>query len=280
MAHDAPSQQVPPHTATAPTGIDTSIAHPARVYDYWLGGKDNFASDREVAEKVIAALPEAKPFAQANRAFLGHAVRHVAERGIRQYLDIGPGLPTANNTHEVARSVVPDAQVVYVDNDPIVLTHARALLEQDASAGRTTVLPGDLRRPEEFLEAPELRAALDFDQPVAVLMVAVLHFLADSDEPHRIVEGITRLLAPGSVVVISHATVDGMDPEVARQGLAGYRATAPMVPRPKEEVARFFDGLEVLPPGIVRTHAWRPGTAEQEIDGYPGWAAIGSVPQR
>jgi SAM-dependent methyltransferase len=242
-----------------PADLDTSVAHPARIYDYWLGGKDNFAADREAAEQAIQANPFVRPGVRANRGFLRRAVRHmVAEAGIRQFLDIGTGLPSANNTHEVAQAVAPGSRVVYVDNDPIVLVHARALLT-GTSEGATAYLDADLRDPDMIL----LQAAktLDLSQPVAVMLLLILHLIPDSSDPHAIVAQLMDALAPGSYLAISHPASD-IEPEamaeMARRLNARQRPDTQGRLRGQADVCRFFDGLELLAPGLVQPHLWRP----------------------
>ncbi|GLZ14577.1 hypothetical protein Acsp04_48120 [Actinomadura sp. NBRC 104425] len=237
--------------------VDPSKPHPARMYDYYLGGKDNFEADREAAEQVLRVLPEVRLMALENRAFLGRAVRFLAAAGIRQFLDIGTGLPTQGSTSEVAHEVAPDARIVYVDNDPMVLVHARALLA-DRAPGDTVVIEGDVRDPDAILGHPDVRAVIDFDQPVALLLVAILHFVRDSEDPAGIVERFMRDMAPGSYLVLSHATHD-FDPERSAEGSRPYaNATAPFVTRSGAEIKRFFDGLEMVDPGLVQLPLWRP----------------------
>ncbi|GAA4099117.1 SAM-dependent methyltransferase [Actinomadura miaoliensis] len=237
--------------------VDRSVPHPARMYDYYLGGKDNFEADRKAADEVLRVLPEARLMALENRAFLGRTVRFLAAAGIRQFLDIGTGLPTQGNTNEVAHEVAPDARIVYVDNDPMVLVHARALLA-DRDEGPTVVVEGDVRDPDAILGHPDVRAIIDFDQPVAVLLVAILHFVRDSEDPAGIVERFKRAMAPGSHLVISHGTQD-FDPERSAEAVRPYdSATAPFVTRSGAEIERFFDGLEMVDPGMVRLPLWRP----------------------
>ena len=258
-----------------PAEIDTSVAHPARMYNYYLGGKDNYAADREAAEKVLAVLPEGRAMALANRAFLGRAVRFLAEAGIRQFLDIGTGIPGPGSTSETAHAVAPDARIVYVDNDPIVLAHSRALLASDRP-GLTTVVQADLRTPAGILEHPEVRAVLDFDQPIAVLLVAVLHFIKPAEDPAGIVELIKQRLAPGSYVAVSHGTGD-FDPERSEAAVRGYdSATAPFVLRGHKEIEGFFDGREVVEPGVVQLPWWRPeGDVPEDSDRIWLYAGVG-----
>ncbi|MFB9238736.1 SAM-dependent methyltransferase [Plantactinospora siamensis] len=244
--------------------IDTSVPHPARRYDYWLGGKDNFAADRESGDAVAAAFPAIRTAAVENRRFLRRAVRYLAaEAGMRQFLDIGTGIPAADNTHEVAQAIAPDARVGYVDNDPIVLAHARALLT-GSDAGRTAYLDADLREPEKILAHPDLLAILDFGRPVAVLLVAVLHFIRDDEDPVGLVRRLVDAVPSGSYLVISHATLDFLPPEaLARVRDVMTPAQGTFVPRDRAAFARFFDGLDLVAPGIGSVVDWRP-------DGAPG----------
>jgi S-adenosyl methyltransferase len=238
-------------------GIDTSVAHPARVYDYWLGGKDNFAADREAAERVLAVTPGLRARVQANRAFLARAVRYLAaEAGIRQFLDVGTGIPSANNTHEVAQAVAPDARIVYVDNDPIVLTHARALLASGPE-GATEYVDGDIRDTAAILEAAA--TILDFTQPTALMLLGILHLIQDSEDPYRIVAQLMDALPSGSYLVLSHPASDiHVTAQAEAQRRYNERVSTPQTLRTREEVERFFDGLEPVPPGIVYVHTWRP----------------------
>ena len=259
-----------------PTELNTHIAHPARMYDYYLGGKDNYEADRVAAEAAITAYPALRSWARANRAFLGRAVRFAAEQGIRQFLDIGTGIPSAGSTNEVAQAVDPEARVAYVDNDPIVLTHARALLAGHPS-GHTTVLQADLRDPASILAHPELRAALDLSQPVALMLVAVLHFVPDEQGAAAAVATLREALAPGSLLILSHASGDFADRTVATDGPKAYsRASAPLILRQGKEVAEFFGDFTLVEPGLVQTPLWRPDgeLAEdwQAISGYAGVA--------
>jgi len=249
--------------------IDTSTPHPARMYDYWLGGKDNFPADREAAEEVLALVPKARDMARANRAFLRRAVRSLAgEAGIRQFLDVGTGIPTQGNVHEVAHAIAPDARVAYVDNDPIVHVHANALL----AGSSTTIILADLRKPDTILDHPKVRPFIDFDQPLALLLVAVLHFLTDEDDPAGTVARFRDAMAPGSFLAISHATGD-FNPEMATKAARAYdRATSPVVPRTRAEVERFFDGFALVDPGLVQVSRWRPDgeIPEDEVWIYGG----------
>jgi hypothetical protein len=242
--------------SVAPPGFDPSVAHPARMYDYFLGGKDNFPADREAAERLLAAVPETRVGARENRAFLQRAIQFLAgEAGIRQFLDIGTGLPTQGNVHEIAQGIAPESRVVYVDNDPVVHVHASALL----AGGNTAAILADLRQPEAILNHPQVRGLLDFDQPMGLLLVAVLHFIRDEEDPAGIVARLRDAMAPGSYLVLSHATGDLYPPEIGAQASGAYdRATAPLVLRSTAEIARLFDGFELVDPGLVQLSLWRP----------------------
>lgn len=232
-------------------------AHPARVYDYWLGGKDNFAADRELAERSLEAAPELREIARQNRQFLRRTVRTLAGLGIRQFLDVGTGIPTQGNTHEVAQSVMPEARVAYVDNDPIVLSHSKALLA-GTTEGRIAVIQEDLRRPAAILNNPEVRDILDFAEPMAIMLVSVLQFIPDSDDPAAIVARLCAGAVPGSYLVISHPTND-FRAEAVKQVQASYnQAKVSATARSKAQIARFFGDLELLDPGLVRIPLWRP----------------------
>ena len=247
---------------TSAAEIDTSVAHPARVYDYWLGGKDNFAADREAAERVLAVTPGLRFRVQANRAFLARAVRFLAtEAGIRQFLDIGTGIPTANNTHEVAQAAAPTSRIVYVDNDPIVLAHARALLTSSPE-GATSYLEADLREPGTILT--EAARTLDFEQPVALMLIGVLHLVQDSEDPvwHR-PSGYLAALAPGSYLAISHPASDIHPGQAEAQRRYNERVATPQTLRSHAQVCRFFDGLELVPPGVVYVHTWRADPGDE-----------------
>jgi hypothetical protein len=240
--------------ASAPV-IDTSVAHPARRYDYWLGGKDNFAADRESGDAIAAKFPAIRIAVMENRRFLRRAVTFLAkEAGVSQFLDIGTGLPTANNTHEVAQSLVPTSRIAYVDNDPLVLVHARALLTSSPE-GATTYVDADLRDPERILRSEQLRATLDFSQPVALMLLAILHFLPEEADPYAVVTRLVEALPSGSYLVASHATSDFLPPELVAEISAGRHGEGRL--RTKAEFTRFFDGLEPVAPGIVPVADWR-----------------------
>jgi hypothetical protein len=245
-ADDDGSQGLPPR-------IDTSVAHPARVYDYWLGGKDNFEADRKAAEEVIAARPTIVRDIRANRAFLGRAVRFLAaEAGIRQFLDIGTGIPAANNTHEVAQSVAPESRIVYVDNDPIVLAHARALLASTPE-GACAYLDADLKDMGRILQ--NAASVLDFGQPVAVLFIGVLHLVADSENPSGLIATALAACPSGSYLALTQPAKD-IDADIVAEGARRYnqQVTTPQTRRTYEETLRFFDGLTVVDPGVVQFH--------------------------
>ncbi|GLW64810.1 hypothetical protein Arub01_30540 [Actinomadura rubrobrunea] len=262
----------------APPGIDPTKAHPSRRYNYWLGGKDNYAVDRESAETVASAFPTVRLAAQENRRFLRRAVSYLAaERGVRQFLDIGTGLPSAGNVHEVAQEIDPSCRVVYVDNDPIVLAHARALLTSTPE-GATAYLDADLRDPEKILTHPDLHATLDLSRPVALMLVAIMHFLTDDDDPYGVLARLLEPLAPGSHVVITHATGDHLTPEqYAETVAANERSGVPFRLRSKEEFTRFFTGLEVLPPGITSIVEWRPEDPPEKRSSVEDVSMYGAV---
>ena len=255
-------------------GINPSVPHPARIYDYLLGGKDNFPVDREAGEQVIAAIPNVREMALENRRFLQRAVRFLAaEAGVRQFIDIGTGIPTQGNVHEVAQAVAPDARVVYVDNDPIVHVHADALL----AGNSTAIVLGDLRDPNAILNHPKVLKVIDFDQPVAVLLVAVLHFITDEEDAAGIVARLRDAMAPGSYLVLSHFSQD-FDPEAAKKAQKVYeRAAAPSVPRSRAEVERLFDGFELLEPKVVQIPSWRPDSSHDPVDVW-AYAGVGRKP--
>jgi hypothetical protein len=237
-------------------GIDVSVAHPARVYDYWLGGKDNFAADRIAGDRVLAATPGLRYRVHANRAFLGRTVRHLAaQAGVRQFLDLGTGIPSADNTHEVAQRAAPDSRVVYVDNDPIVLRHAQALM-RGTPQGVTTYIEADLRDPAPILR--QAATALDFGQPVAVLLLGVLHLVSDAEDPWGLVAALMEAVPPGSYLVISHPALDISEAQAQGQRAYNQNVATPQTLRTRDQVARFFAGLELVPPGLVQVHQWRP----------------------
>lgn len=230
--------------------------HVARMYDYLLGGKDNNAADRAAAGRILALAPEVRATARANRDFMARSVRYLAaERGISQFLDIGTGIPASPNVHEIVQQADPRARAVYVDNDPVVLAHARALLT--APEGGVAYIDADLRDPAKIIR--EAGETLDFREPVALLLAAVLHFIPDADDPGGITAALLEALAPGSYLVLSHGTTDFHPAEVTGTATAAYDGTAgPLVLRPRTEVEEFFGGLKLEPPGVVQAPLWRP----------------------
>jgi hypothetical protein len=255
--------------------IDTTVSHSARVWNYWLGGKDNYPVDREVGDKVAEMYPDIVQLARAARAFLTRAVLYLAgEEGIRQFMDVGTGLPTVNNTHEVAQSIAPESRVVYADNDPLVLAHARALLTSSPE-GVTDYIDADLRDPGKILQ--EAARTLDFTEPIAITLIAILHHITDYDEARSIVNRLMEAVPSGSYLVISHSTNviygPASDEAVGRWNKFGK---PPVILRSPAQIARFFDGLELLEPGVVSTPRWRPNVADiggslpREVDQFCG----------
>ncbi|SCL18074.1 S-adenosyl methyltransferase [Micromonospora pallida] len=244
--------------------IDVERPSVARMYDYFLGGSHNFAADRAAARAMMAAIPEAPLMAQANRAFLRRAVHFLAGVGVRQFLDLGSGIPTVGNVHEIAQRVVPDSRVVYVDVDPVAVAHSREILSRH---DRATILQEDLRRPERILAHPDLRALLDLAEPVALMAVAVLHFVADDDRPGEILRTFRDALAPGSWLVLSHISDIGQYGDVRADAEQVYRDTdTPIAPRDRAELTGFFDGFELVEPGLVWVPQWRPEFPEHADD--------------
>ena len=241
--------------------IDTTVPHPARRYNYWLGGKDHFAVDRKSGDAIAAAWPGVRLAARENRMFLQRAVRYLAEQGVSQFLDIGTGIPTADNTHEVAQAINPAARIVYVDNDPLVLTHARALLTS-APQGATAYLDADLRSPADILTHDDLRDTLDLSRPVALILVAILHFIRDDEDPRGIIEQLLAALPAGSYLVASHATYDHLSPE-AIEKLEANNRDGRFNPRSAAEFARLIAGPAMIEPGLVSVSDWRSGDAPQ-----------------
>ncbi|HYB16991.1 MAG TPA: SAM-dependent methyltransferase [Streptosporangiaceae bacterium] len=257
--------------------FDTSVPHIARVYDYWLGGKDNFAADREMGERTLKAYPNLVYSVRANRAFLTRTVRFLAAgMGIRQFLDIGTGIPTANNTHEVAQRAAPECRIVYVDNDPIVLSHAQALLKSDPQ-GACAYLDADLRDPEKILAGAA--DTLDFSKPVAVMLIAVMHFIGDDAEASAIINKLTDACVPGSSVAISHAAADidaEQQTEMVRRLNQSVAEKATL--RDRAGVTRLFDGLELIEPGVVRVTEWRPDSQLEAVSPTGLWGGVARKP--
>jgi hypothetical protein len=262
----------------SPPAIDTTVAHVARVYNYWVGGADYFPADKEAGDEAVRVYPDMYSSVRANRAFLRRTVRYVtAEGGIRQFLDIGTGLPSANNTHEVAQAIVPQCRVVYVDNDPIVLAHARSLLNSHPE-GATGYLDADARDTERILTAAA--QLLDFSQPVAVMLVAILHLIGD-DDPYRLVAELMRAVPAGSFLAITHVPSDmqrqapGVAEAVSR---LSELMTQRVIPRSHAQVTRFFDGLDLIEPGVVPVQEWRPDSAAEAAERAGLWAGVGRKP--
>ena len=240
----------------APAGVEVRKPHAARVYDYALGGKDNYAADRALIDKLSAVIPDTPLVARENRAFLGRAVHFLAEAGIRQFIDIGTGLPTQGNVHEVAHGIAPEARVVYADYDSIVIAHSRELL---TGIDNAIVVQKDVREPDGILDDPGVRSMIDFDQPLAVLLVGLLHLVAESDDPAAIVARFRAAIPSGSYLAICHISGDHQPPEAVTQWTELFGGMAePMVPRTHEQIGRFFEGMELVDPGLVKAWEWRP----------------------
>jgi hypothetical protein len=255
--------------------FDPSVPHPARVYNYWLGGKDNFAADRNAAEQVIRLLPEIVAGMRANREFLARAVRYLAGQGIRQFLDIGTGLPAPDNTHEVAQGVAPESRIVYVDNDPMVVVHAAALLTSSPQ-GRCVYVDADMRDADFILN--EASRTLDFSQPVALMLLMILHLEPDDAQAQRIVEALARPLAPGSCIAISHMTAD-FAPEAVTAAANAYNEMAPdpVTARNHGQVTALFGGRQLVEPGLVAVNRWPSGAAVDGEDPVGVYGAIARV---
>jgi hypothetical protein len=270
--------------ASLSSRIDTTVPHPARRYNYWLGGKDNFAADRADGDRLAEIYPSVRTAARENRFFLQRAVRYLAaEAGIRQFLDIGTGIPTADNTHEIAQRIAPESRIVYVDNDPIVLAHARALLTSTPQ-GATAYIDADLRDPERILTDKELLRTLDLSEPVALMLVAVVHFLGPEDRPYDIVGRLVEALPSGSYLAISHGTFDMISAEDRARTLAGIASGAlkfDWTARTREEFTRFTAGLELVEPGVVPASEWRSELPEAEREAPEDvsmWVAVARKP--
>jgi SAM-dependent methyltransferase len=242
-------------------GVDSSRPSVARMYDFYLGGKDNYAVDRAAAQKMMATVPESVHMVASNRAFLVRAVRYLAaEAGVRQFLDIGSGLPTRQNVHEVAQTAAPDSRVVYVDHDPLAVAHGQALLAIDRN---TRYIQGDLRQPEQILDDPRVSALIDFDRPVAVLVVAILHFVGDHEDPGDVLRRLRERMAPGSYLVISHILDDPRPHEIGR--ILNAAGAPSWYPRTREQILPFLEGFELIWPGLALLPHWQPpGTAPAE----------------
>ncbi|MFC5053337.1 SAM-dependent methyltransferase [Saccharothrix xinjiangensis] len=264
-----------------PEGIDTSVPSIARTYDYLLGGAHNLAVDRAMAEKVVAALPGTRDLVRLNRAFLRRAVSHLVESGVRQFLDVGSGIPTVGNVHEVAQALDPRCRVVYVDKDPVAVAHGELLLAGDPNS---TAVQADLRDPEDLLGRPEITRMLDFDEPVALLLLLVVHFLTPGDEPGALLARYRDRMAPGSCLVVSHATADGRPGTMRRAAdqVRESRSRDNLVYRTHEEVTALFDGYELVEPGVVGCALWRPAgagdVANRAEDNTQVWVGVGRKP--
>ena len=269
---DTGTQQVPPE-------INTNVPQSARVYDYWLGGKDHFPADRALGDAIAGALPTIRTQVRAQRAFLGRAVRYLTrDAGIRQYLDIGTGIPSAGNVHDVAQEIASESRVLYVDNDPIVLAHARALMAGTAE-GPVAFIQADLREPEAILSDPAVAGTLDLAQPVGLVLIGVMHHLRDDDDPRRIVATLVDALAPGSYLVLSQSTPD-FDPDAMRAlAAASEQGGIANVPRSLADTEPFFAGLELVEPGLVPMATWRPDPgAEQDPRSVYAYGGVARKP--
>ncbi|MET7683200.1 SAM-dependent methyltransferase [Streptomyces sp. NPDC005423] len=263
--------------AWAPRSVDISVPSVSRIYDYYLGGSHNFEVDREAARRAMEFMPGLPKIMQANRAFMRRAVRFAAAEGITQFLDIGSGIPTFGNVHEVARAAAPDARVMYVDHDPVAVAHSEAVL---AGNDGTDVIAADLRKPQEILRSDRVRRLIDLKRPVALLLVAILHFVEDADDPYGAVAELRDALAPGSLLVLTHACYEGIPlaPERAEGAVDVYKDIRnPLIMRSREEIARFFEGYDMVEPGVVPMPRWRPETAPEDEDPYAfsGYAGVG-----
>ncbi|MFE9621579.1 SAM-dependent methyltransferase [Streptomyces sp. NPDC006527] len=263
--------------AWAPRSIDVSVPSVSRIYDYYLGGSHNFEVDREAARRAMEFMPGLPKITQANRAFMRRAVRYAAGEGITQFLDVGSGIPTFGNVHEVAQAVSPGARVVYVDHDPVAVAHSQAVLAGNEDAD---VVAADLRKPQEILTSPQVEQLLDLDRPVALLLVAILHFVEDEDDPYAAVAELSAALAPGSLLVLTHASYEGI-PLPARRAEGAVNVYKdirnPLIMRSRDEIARFFEGYDMVEPGLVPMPHWRPETAPEDEDPYAfsGFAGVG-----
>jgi S-adenosyl methyltransferase len=254
---------------SAPPGIDTRIPNMARMYDYALGGKDNFAADREAVQKLFSFSPENKYVPRANRRFLGRAVRFAAAQGVSQFLDLGTGLPSQGHVHEIVAEINPGARVVYVDYDPVVVNHAKALLVDSDSV---TAVEADIRDPGSILADPDVTRLIDFSRPVAVLFVAVLHGIPDRDDPAGIVHAFAERLSPGSYLILSHLTSEGHPPElVAQKEEVFARSNAPVSYRSRAEILRMFDGFGLVEPGLTAVTQWRGDELDGQLDAAGQW---------
>ncbi|MFD4900738.1 SAM-dependent methyltransferase [Streptomyces sp. NPDC057699] len=265
--------------AWAPQGIDISVPSVSRMYDFYLGGSHNFEVDREAARKAMEFMPGLPKVMQANRAFMRRAVQYATTSGVNQFLDIGSGIPTFGNVHEVAQAADPEARIAYVDHDSVAVAHSQAVLEGN---DRAVIAAADLRKPQDILENPQINGLLDLDRPVALLLVAVLHFIEDTDDPYAAVAELRDALAPGSLLILTHASYEGipLSEEEAGGTVGVYRTIRnPLIMRSRTEIGRFFDGYEMVDPGLVAMPEWRPESPEQLAQedpfAYSGFAGVG-----
>ena len=263
--------------AWAPQGIDISVPSVSRIYDYYLGGSHNFEVDREAGRQAIEVFPGLPKIMQANRAFMRRAVRYAVDQGVTQFLDIGSGIPTFGNVHEVAQAASPGAHVVYVDHDPVAVAHSQAVLAGNDGTG---VVAADLRKPQEILASAEVERLIDLNRPVALLLVAILHFVEDADDPYEAVAQLRDALAPGSLLVLTHASYEGipLPAERAEGAVDVYKDIRnPLIMRSRDEIARFFEGYDMVEPGLVAPPLWRPQEATEDEDPYAfsGFAGVG-----
>ncbi|WP_405887880.1 SAM-dependent methyltransferase [Streptomyces longwoodensis] len=264
--------------AWAPRSIDISVPSVSRIYDFFLGGSHNFEVDRQAARRAMEFMPGLPKIMQANRAFTRRAVRYAAAEGITQFLDIGSGIPTFGNVHEVAQEASPGAQVVYVDHDPVAVAHSQAVLEGNQHAD---VVAADLLKPREILASPQVQRLIDPERPVALLLVAILHFVEDEDDPYAAVAELRDACAPGSMLVLTHASYEGipLPPERAEGAVDVYKDIRnPLIMRSRDDIARFFEGYDMVEPGLVPMPRWRPETAPEDEDpfAFSGFAGVGT----
>ncbi|MEU5254357.1 SAM-dependent methyltransferase [Streptomyces longwoodensis] len=265
--------------AWAPRSIDISVPSVSRIYDFFLGGSHNFEVDRQAARRALEFMPGLPKIMQANRAFTRRAVRYAAAEGITQFLDIGSGIPTYGNVHEVAQEASPGARVVYVDHDPVAVAHSQAVLEGNQHAD---VVAADLLKPREILTSPQVQRLIDLERPVALLLVAILHFVEDEDDPYAAVAELRDACAPGSMLILTHASYEGipLPPERAEGAVDVYKDIRnPLIMRSREDIARFFEGYDMVEPGLVPMPRWRPETSPEDEDpfAFSGFAGVGTT---
>lgn len=274
MGHDEGARA----SAVEEAGVDTTVPESARVYDFLLGGKDNFAADRAVGEALIEHVPALPRMVRAQRQFLSRAVEFLVEEAeIRQFLDIGTGIPFANNIHEVAQRIAPDTRVMYADNDPIVIAHARAVMTAQ-SEGVTEIMQADLREPEAILADPTLRETLDLNEPVALMLIGILMHLRDEEEPYRLVATLMDALPSGSYLALTHPSADFNEEGMNALAASAQQSGIPYVPRSRAEVERFSAGLKLVEPGVVPILGWRPARPPEDVNSVYGWASVARKP--